>query len=210
MSAYVYMVRCKDGTLYTGWTVDVVARVAAHNAGKGAKYTKARLPVTLVYTEECRDKQAAMQREWAIKQMSREEKMAMIAGYSPERFKRLFLAFGKATLHFRQHGIMGFSVPSIGETYFDELLTKYCQLYMDGVNPEYTSMQMEKDKMLFPFKEEEEITLLLVIQTCIGYVMQGDMEEIMAFSRYFTGTDVYDELIRMTRQAGVVLWPDTE
>lgn len=81
MGAYVYMVRCRDGSLYTGWTVDVAARVAAHNAGKGAKYTKARLPVTLVYTEECGDKQAAMQREWAIKQMTREEKMRLCSSF---------------------------------------------------------------------------------------------------------------------------------
>lgn len=126
------------------------------------------------------------------------------------KINKLFLEFGKCTLYIHKNGVAGFCVPSISETYFDELLIKYCQLYMDGVNPEYTSMQMEKDKMLFPFKEEEEITLLLVIQTCIRYVMQGDMETIMEFSRYFTGTDVYDELIRMTRQAGVVLWPDTE
>ena len=74
----VYILRCADGTLYTGWTNDLAKRIAAHNAGKGAKYTRSRRPVTLVYSEECESKEEAMSREWHIKHMSREKKLRLI------------------------------------------------------------------------------------------------------------------------------------
>lgn len=77
--AYIYILQCADGTLYTGWTTDVEARVATHNSGKGAKYTKARRPVKLVYTEEFEDKILAMKREAMIKKLSREEKLKLIS-----------------------------------------------------------------------------------------------------------------------------------
>ena len=60
MPAYVYMLRCADGTLYTGWTSDLARRVKAHNSGHGAKYTRSRTPVELVYSEELEDKPQAM------------------------------------------------------------------------------------------------------------------------------------------------------
>ena len=75
---YVYILRCADDTLYTGWTTDVEKRVAVHNSGKGAKYTRARLPVELVYTEEFDDKVEAQKREYAIKQLTRAEKETLI------------------------------------------------------------------------------------------------------------------------------------
>lgn len=78
MPAYVYMLRCADGTLYTGWTSDLVRRVKAHNSGHGAKYTRTRTPVTLVYSEEAVDKPAALKREYAIKQLSHEQKEKLI------------------------------------------------------------------------------------------------------------------------------------
>lgn len=74
------MVRCADGTLYTGFARDPVARVRVHNAGKGAKYTRARLPVTIVYTEPCESRSAALKRECQIKPWSRAKKDALIAG----------------------------------------------------------------------------------------------------------------------------------
>ena len=74
---YVYMVSCADGTLYTGWTNDLDRRIAAHNAGKGGKYTRVRLPVTLVYHEEFATKEEAMSREWQIKQLSRKQKLQL-------------------------------------------------------------------------------------------------------------------------------------
>lgn len=79
MSFYVYLLRCRDGTLYAGYTDDPERRLKAHNAGKGAKYTRSRLPVELVYREECPDKSAALRREWALKRMTRAEKLALIA-----------------------------------------------------------------------------------------------------------------------------------
>ena len=78
MSAYTYILRCSDGTLYTGWTFDLEQRLKAHNSGRGAKYTKSRLPVELVYSEEYNSKTEAMQREYAIKQLSRADKLALI------------------------------------------------------------------------------------------------------------------------------------
>ena len=75
---YTYILSCADGTLYTGWTNDLDRRLAAHNAGKGGKYTRVRLPVTLVYHEEFDTKEEAMSREYAIKQMTRAQKMRLI------------------------------------------------------------------------------------------------------------------------------------
>ena len=74
----VYIVRCADGTLYTGYAVDAKARVAAHNAGRGAKYTAGRRPVRLIYVEEFDTIGAALSREHAIKQLTREEKRALV------------------------------------------------------------------------------------------------------------------------------------
>lgn len=74
---YTYLVQCADGSLYCGWTNHLKERVEAHNAGQGAKYTKSRRPVRLVYYEEFPTKQEAMRREWAIKQLSRMEKLRL-------------------------------------------------------------------------------------------------------------------------------------
>lgn len=75
---YTYILRCADGTLYCGWTNDLEKRLIAHNAGLGAKYTKSRRPVELVYHEEHETKEAAMRREFRIKRLSRREKLALI------------------------------------------------------------------------------------------------------------------------------------
>ena len=75
---YTYILECADGTLYCGWTNHLKERVAAHNAGKGAKYTKSRRPVILVYYEEYETKSEALRREAAIKKLSRQEKLRMI------------------------------------------------------------------------------------------------------------------------------------
>jgi putative endonuclease len=74
---YVYMLECSDKTLYSGWTTDLSRRLAAHNAGKGAKYTRSRLPVRLVYSESLSDAQAARKREWELKRLTRTEKLAL-------------------------------------------------------------------------------------------------------------------------------------
>ena len=79
MSYFVYILRCADNTLYTGVTNDVARRVAAHNSGKGAKYTRSRLPVEIIYLEGCIDKPSALHRECEIKKMTREKKLRLIA-----------------------------------------------------------------------------------------------------------------------------------
>ena len=73
-----YILRCADGSLYTGWTNDLERRLKAHNAGTGSKYTRARRPVELVWFEKQESAQAAMSREWHIKRLSREEKLQLI------------------------------------------------------------------------------------------------------------------------------------
>lgn len=78
MAAFVYMLRCKDGSLYTGWTNDLEHRLAMHNSGRGAKYTRGRGPLELVYREELPDKEAALRRECAIKKLRREQKLALL------------------------------------------------------------------------------------------------------------------------------------
>ena len=75
---YVYLLRCGDGTLYTGFTNDLARRLAVHNAGKGAKYTRGRRPVELVYWESFSNKSSALRREYAIKRLPRGQKLALI------------------------------------------------------------------------------------------------------------------------------------
>lgn len=81
---YTYIVRCSDGTLYTGWTNDLEKRIRAHNEGRGAKYTRSRRPVTLVYKEMFETKEEAMSRECQIKRLSRSLKLILIEGQSRE------------------------------------------------------------------------------------------------------------------------------
>ncbi len=75
---YTYILECKDGTYYTGWTNNLEKRLKDHNDGKGAKYTKARRPVVLIYHEMFKTKEEAMRREYAIKHMTRKEKEELI------------------------------------------------------------------------------------------------------------------------------------
>jgi putative endonuclease len=75
---YTYILECADGTLYTGWTNDPEKRLAAHNAGKGAKYTRNRRPVRMVYAEVHEDKRDAMRREYEIKHLTRQEKLELL------------------------------------------------------------------------------------------------------------------------------------
>ena len=76
--SFCYIVECADGTFYTGWAIDPEKRVAVHNKGRGAKYTRMRLPVKLVYVEEQTDRTSAMKRERAIKKLTREGKARLI------------------------------------------------------------------------------------------------------------------------------------
>ena len=78
MSCYCYIVECADGTYYTGWAIDPAKRVAMHNKGRGARYTRTRCPVKLVYVEELPDRKSAMKREIAIKRLGRVGKIKLI------------------------------------------------------------------------------------------------------------------------------------
>ena len=86
-SHYMYVLECADGSLYTGYAVDVQARLAAHNAGKGAKYTRARLPVSLLAYAEFASKHDAMHAEYIFKQLSRNEKDVLLASASHSSFE---------------------------------------------------------------------------------------------------------------------------
>ena len=74
----LYILRCADGSLYTGITTDLVKRIHAHNSGKGAKYTRSRKPVELVYQEDCSDHSAALKRELEVKALTKEQKLKLI------------------------------------------------------------------------------------------------------------------------------------
>jgi len=76
---YIYIVECKDGTLYTGWTNDIERRINQHNKGKGGKYTRSRYPVLLKYSEVFQTKIEAMRREYEIKKLTREEKLKLLS-----------------------------------------------------------------------------------------------------------------------------------
>lgn len=78
MDNYVYILKCSDGSFYTGWTNDLKKRMASHNMGKGAKYTKYRLPAELVYCEKWSTKELAMRREYEIKHMTRAQKLGLV------------------------------------------------------------------------------------------------------------------------------------
>jgi putative endonuclease len=83
--AWVYLLECGDGSLYCGWTVDVEARLAAHRSGRGARYTRSRLPVTLRWSVEMPDRTAAMREEARIKRLTRGEKLVLIGATSVKR-----------------------------------------------------------------------------------------------------------------------------
>ena len=84
---YTYILQCSDGTYYTGWTNDLEKRIAAHNIGKGAKYTKSRSPGTMAYYEMFATKEEAMKREYAIKQLNRKKKIELIEKWRGEKEK---------------------------------------------------------------------------------------------------------------------------
>lgn len=82
---YTYMLQCSDDTFYIGWTNNLEKRIEAHNEGKGAKYTKGRLPVKLVYFETFATKEEAMSREWHLKKLSKAEKMELLNNKEKEK-----------------------------------------------------------------------------------------------------------------------------
>lgn len=86
---YAYMLRCKDNSIYSGYTTDLEKRLETHNSGMGAKYTRARLPVKLVYFEEFEDKKEAMKREWQFKQYTHIEKEKMIRNFKSNTLNRV-------------------------------------------------------------------------------------------------------------------------
>lgn len=85
---YVYIVKCHDNTYYTGWTTDLVQRISRHNCGTGAKYTRSRRPVELVYFETFQNKSEALKREYQIKQLTKKQKEELIAGTNQQLLKK--------------------------------------------------------------------------------------------------------------------------
>jgi len=82
---YTYLLQCSDGTFYTGWTVDLEARLRAHNSGKGARYTRSRLPVKLVYWETHLNRSDAQRRELIIRKLGRKQKEGLVQSMSEEK-----------------------------------------------------------------------------------------------------------------------------
>ena len=89
MPAFVYVVECVDRSYYTGWTTNIASRLAVHNSRIGARYTRSRTPVRLVYWEEWPEKQAAQQREAAIKKMTRSQKDLLVKSFAAERIAEI-------------------------------------------------------------------------------------------------------------------------
>ena len=83
---HLYILRCGDGTYYTGMTTDVEKRLEVHRSGKGAKYTRGRSPLELVYSEKCQDHSHALRREWEVKKLKKPEKEALIQGNRMDNF----------------------------------------------------------------------------------------------------------------------------
>jgi putative endonuclease len=83
MTAYVYLLKCADGSYYTGWTNNLARRLAAHQAGRGARYTRSRKPVQFAYYEECADARAARQREYRLRHESHATKQALAVAHPP-------------------------------------------------------------------------------------------------------------------------------
>lgn len=91
---YTYILKCCDNTLYTGWTTDLKRRLSLHNQGRGAKYTKSRAPVSLVYFEEYETKQEALKREYAIKHLKREDKLRLVETMDSARLASVIQEIG--------------------------------------------------------------------------------------------------------------------
>jgi len=131
---YLYILKCRDGTLYTGITTDLPRRVLQHNSGTASRYTRSRLPVKLVYREPCRNKSSALKKEHKIKSLSREEKEAYIGGRIPEKAGPCMIAGGK-----RQKAaiIMNSTSKSVFESYRKEFPVTKKYIYLDhaGVSP---------------------------------------------------------------------------
>jgi putative endonuclease len=83
VEAFVYLLRCADDSLYCGWTPDLDARLAKHQAGRASRYTRTRLPVELVWSAPVADRSAALREEWRIKRLTRAEKLRLIEGAAP-------------------------------------------------------------------------------------------------------------------------------
>lgn len=96
---YTYILECADHTYYTGWTNDLEKRLQAHQSGKGAKYTKTRRPVTLLYFETYATKQEAMSREYAIKQLKREQKEQLMTGHPLSKKDKKYIQRCNETIH---------------------------------------------------------------------------------------------------------------
>ena len=118
MKGYTYVLRCADDTLYCGWTNDLTARLAAHNSGKGAKYTRGRGPVTLVYSEMFDTQSEAMQREAAIKKLTRPQKQALIDSQNGGELLTVYDADGRASASGMACAVCGCSSGSLTGPYF--------------------------------------------------------------------------------------------
>lgn len=89
---WAYLLRCADGTLYAGWTTNLTNRIATHNAGQGAKYTRGRIPVQLVWAQSFATRSEAMAQEYHLKHITKAEKEALVAAFSPEGLQALMQA----------------------------------------------------------------------------------------------------------------------
>jgi uncharacterized protein (TIGR02453 family) len=152
MTWTVYLLRCGDGSLYTGIARDAMRRVATHNAGRGAAYTRARRPVTLAYSEPARDRPTALRREWAIKQLTREEKEAMISS-------RAGTAIGQQP----PEGFTGFRPPAL--SFFRQLKRRNTRPWFEAHR---TAYELEVERPLRALVEDLDIALARIAPEIAG------------------------------------------
>jgi uncharacterized protein (TIGR02453 family) len=151
MAWTVYVVRCADGSFYTGIARDAARRVLTHNLGRGAAYTRPRRPVELVYTESAQDRGAALRREWAMKQLSRREKEALIMGRQPT-------AVGQGPSGFR-----GFRPAAL--RFFRNLKRNNTRAWFEANRPVY---ELEVKAPLQQLVEELDVVLARVAPEIVG------------------------------------------
>ncbi|MEG1756492.1 MAG: GNAT family N-acetyltransferase [Clostridia bacterium] len=168
MQYFVYLLRCADGTLYTGITDNIPRRVAAHNSGKGAKYTRGRLPVRVVYREICADRAAALRREVRIKKLSRQEKERLIAAYA-EDLPQLLAPGVLMQEHFVQMQALEASC------YDDAFITPAEEAYSWYLQYPYTTVAAGKDGAIAGFVNLFPVTDAVLAGLQTGTYQDKDM-----------------------------------
>ena len=205
MNHSVYLLRCADGTLYAGWTTDPVHRTRQHNAGRGAKYTRARRPVELVYLELLPGKRDALRREYALKQLSHAEKLALISGPTNQlnwRNSPMAIIENSGVIH------IGFNTADL-----DAALRFYCGLFGMQVQRQAIAPEdLPEDAPLYPLRGKPFITWLTDGATVLelfspmpGRDANAVTANSLGFTHFAIGVPDVRAAVAALREAGVTI-----